>query len=715
MILFEEDWDKYPSAVVQENTKNKSFLRYSILLRDMGVKNYKWPLALINKNLLDVDPFDPNLSYQDAAAIVQEVRENPWYFFRECIILDEFAGQKQYFRASRGNMSLYWLFFNHIDVILVQIRQTGKTFGSSWLTRYLMNIACTDTNINLLTKNNNLRAKTLEEIIHTESQIPVYLRLRGKDDLANPEEFTIKALGNKFVGHLPSMSEKSALNVGRGLTSPIFFIDELAYLYNNRIMLGAALPATTAARSKQIIKKEPYGIVMTTTAGKIDDRDGEYAYELTQQAAKWNEKFLDSTDRKELETIVRKASPGKVSTVYCVFNHRQLGYSDEWLADTIEKARSTGEDMLRDFYNKWTAGTQSHPLDVRILETIRESAIDDPPYTQIFKSRAYVITWNQSENETIRLMQEGAVLGLDPSQTSGGDDMGMVFMHIKTGKVLGVVPVNEENTIMFCQWLIELLEAFPNLKIVPENRSTGSSIIDYLLMALPSKDMDPFTIIYNRVMSNPEEFKELYKEASRPLRHRDPDVYIKARKYFGFATSGSGMFSRAELYGTVLLSAAKNVGSMIHSPALIDQILGLTIRNNRVDHQEGKKDDLCIAFLLAYWFITRTKNLGNYGIDSRDILVANKVVNSEQSIADRVNAAVQERLRQQLDMLSEQIKNERDPNVRYVLERQIRNLADQITSQTGEVFAIDDYINKLSDEKKRDANFRRQNYMIGMY
>lgn len=595
MILFEEDWNEYPDAILQENTKNKSFLKYAITLRDMGINNYKWPLALINPDLLNVDPFDPNITRDQAMAVIEECRLNPWYYFRECIVLDVIAGEKQYYIASRGNMALYWLFFCHIDIILVQIRQTGKTFGCSWLARYLMNVACTDTKINLLTKDDKLRSKTLEEIISTENQTPFYLRLRKKDDLANPEEFTIKSLGNKYVGHLPSQSEKGALNVGRGLTSPIFFIDELAYLYNNRIMLAAALPATTAARAKQIAKGEPYGVVMTTTAGKLDDRDGEFAYELIDSSAQWNEKLMDATGYTNLEDLVRKASPGRVATVHCMFNHRQLGYSDTWLASTIERARSTGEDMLRDFYNKWTSGTQSHPLDTNILEVIRKSEVLHPPYSQIFKSRAYIVAWNQTEAETVKYFSEDVVLGLDPSQASGGDDMGMVFMHVKTGRVLATVRVNEDNVIMFCQWLVELLEVFNKLKLIPENRSTGSAIIDYLLMVLPTKGIDPFRVIYNRIMSEPDEFPDKFKEATRSLRHRDPEIYIKCKKYFGFVTSASGIYSRSELYGTVLQSAAKNVGHLVCSQDLIKQISTLTSKNNRVNHSSGGHDDLCFV------------------------------------------------------------------------------------------------------------------------
>ena len=37
MILFKEDWMKYPKAIADVNTKNQSFVRISALYRDMGI------------------------------------------------------------------------------------------------------------------------------------------------------------------------------------------------------------------------------------------------------------------------------------------------------------------------------------------------------------------------------------------------------------------------------------------------------------------------------------------------------------------------------------------------------------------------------------------------------------------------------------------------------------------------------------------------------
>lgn len=59
------------------------------------------------------------------------------------------------------------------------------------------------------------------------------------------------------------------------------------------------------------------------------------------------------------------------------------------------------------------------------------------------------------------------------------------------------------------------------------------------------------------------------------------------------------MFSRSNLYDYVLFNAAKFIGNVTRDKILIDQINTLTKIKNRVDHEEGKHDDLVIAWLMA--------------------------------------------------------------------------------------------------------------------
>ena len=82
MILFLDDWLKFPYAKVHETTKNKSFLEIASKYRTMGVRNHVFPLALIDPRLEYVDPHDPDIDDHHIGLVVQECKLNPWYFMR---------------------------------------------------------------------------------------------------------------------------------------------------------------------------------------------------------------------------------------------------------------------------------------------------------------------------------------------------------------------------------------------------------------------------------------------------------------------------------------------------------------------------------------------------------------------------------------------------------------------------------------------------------
>ena len=75
-ILFQNDWKRYPTAIVDIDTPNKSFLRLALLYRSLGVKNHAFLLALVNPALKGVDPHAPGLTDTQKAMIALECAVN---------------------------------------------------------------------------------------------------------------------------------------------------------------------------------------------------------------------------------------------------------------------------------------------------------------------------------------------------------------------------------------------------------------------------------------------------------------------------------------------------------------------------------------------------------------------------------------------------------------------------------------------------------------
>lgn len=708
MILFRDDWDRYPKAIIDTKTTNTSFIRFAALLREMGVRNHSFPLALLNPTLQGIDPHAENLGDEICYAIALECQENFFYFIREVArVPGKSSAYAIPFKANRGNFALYWLFFNHITTMLIQIRQTGKSLSSAVLLDYLLNIGCVNTEINLLTKDDVNRSKTLEDLKDIDMEFPSYLRQRQASDIANTEQLSIRALGNMFKAHVPNASPKMALGKGRGLTSAIFDIDETAYLQNIEIMLPAALAAGTAARDIAKSHGEPYGTIMTTTAGKKDDRDGRYVYRLLSNSAEWNEKFYDAKDLEHLETIIRKNSPQGRVRVNCTFNHRQLGYTDEWLRRKIEESEAEGDALKRDFLNEWTSGSQTSPLGIELSDRIRKSErVDYRP--EITIPNSYIIRWYFNEEEIKRRHQNGHfIISLDSSDAVGADDIAFHIRDIRSGETLAAITINETNLISVCEWIVNFLVTWTNSTMIIERRSSGAYIIDYLLRMLPAKGIDPFTRLYNKLIHESDESPGRYREVfATPFYTRTEEFYSKYKKFFGFATSAGGISSRSELYSTTLTKAARITGDLVYDKKTIDQILSLVVRNERVDHPEGEHDDSCIAWLLSAWFLFNGKNLDKYGINRHSVLCDNIVGKSKNEINARETNKSQLNLRKKIEETINLITSERDYFVKMRLETDLRILAKQVILSENETFSIDDLIRKI-DEEKRTSQFAR--------
>lgn len=723
MILFHDDWGMYPNAIADIKTNNPSFLRMAALYRDMGIKNHTWPLALHNPHLQGVDPHDEDLSVEQIEMIALEISENPWYFFREVVRIPQTGSPvPSKFMAHRGNMALYWLFFNHIFIILEQIRQTGKSVGCDCLHIYNLNGGTTNTQINIITKDDTLRSKNLSRLKEIQDLLPWYINLKRKNDLANTEMMTIRALSNEILAHVPNKSPKAAYKVGRGLTSPIFQIDEAAFIDNIGIILPSALAAGTAARDLAKANHQPYGTILSTTSGKKDDPDGSYVYGMIQESAIWTEAFLDCKDLDDLEATIRKNSaatarinlgeaPARgVLRVYAPFNHKQLGKTDEWLMRAIEENNVKGEDADRDFFGIWTSGSVTSPFTAEDSQRMRKSEMAST-YQEIMRPGGYIVRWYLPQSQIKLKMSSGKfIMALDTSDAIGGDDIGMVIRDIETGGVVAAGSYNETNLITFADWIVYMLQTYPNLTAIIERKSSAITIIDYLLIKLPAVGIDPFKRLYNTVVQYADEDKVAFTRINKPLHVRQYDnVYVDFKKSFGFNTSASGLTSRSDLYSTTLNSAVKYTGDTVHDKKTIDQLLSLIVKNGRVDHPQGGHDDQVICWCLSYWFMINGKKLEHYGMDSSKILSMSSTRIEEISNGNAYDHQYQEYLNQEIDVLMERIKKERDDYIAIKLENRLKMLFSEMETHGGNVVSVDDMIRQLQKERRLKQRGRMYN------
>ncbi len=696
------DWNRFPQAIVHASTKNTTFLRMADLYRSMGIQNHYFHLALINPALEHIDPFAPDLTKEHMLAIGIECGINPWYYFREVARVPPRAGVNPVpLRANRGNIILYWCFFNHIDTILIQPRQTGKSLSVDELMIYMLDIATNHTLISLLTKDNPLRQENVERLKAIRALVPKYLsRFDPRLDSDNKEGLGCKLLDNRYRIAIGQNNEISANNLGRGMTSPIIHNDEGPFIKYMDVVMPALLKAGNAARDEARAAGAHYGNLFTTTAGKKDSRSGRYMYDFMMGGMICDERvLLDAGNEKNVQEIVKTSSHGIKPLVNATFSHRQLGYTDEWLAEKIRESASTKDDADRDYFNRWTSGDMNSALSIEINEQIKESIID-AVYPQIVK-QGYVLRWYvDKENIVEALGSTSHVMGIDTSDAIGRDSITMVLVNAETLDLVCAASVNETSVLKFAHFVADMLIMFPTITCIPERKSSWVALIETLILRLTEAKIDPFRRIYNVVVDRSETMGTEYRQIQRETYQRGSQFYEAMKRHFGFNTSGSGEHSRNILYTNVLEQCATLAATKIKDKQLGNELLGLETRNGRIDHSNDSHDDMVIAWLLCGWFLMFSKNLEFYGIKS-PLRKAHRRNDIEYDPYDEYNDDVQDQLLATVNELAEKLRAEKNDIFFQRIEAQLRSMEKQIDVKHLENLSIDGIIKEAKEERKK--------------
>ena len=287
----------------QRSTTNRSFVEMSNYLKSIGVKNNRFMLTLLDPDLANIDPHDPNLPEIYKYKVFYEVINNFWYYLREIVRIPS-TGEASQFILHRGNMAYLYLATMNINCILLQPRQTGKTIASAAFYCYVYNFRTKNTQISLLNKEFKDSKENLGRIRGIRDLLPTYLRFDAVFSVVNGKKTKVPNTAiymehavnhNKLRTYAKARNELAAANLLRGQTFPLLWADEFAFIPFIKIIYGNMIPAMSKAT--EVAKKNavPYGILYTTTPGFLTNEEGKYAYKVVNNATKFNENWYDLT------------------------------------------------------------------------------------------------------------------------------------------------------------------------------------------------------------------------------------------------------------------------------------------------------------------------------------------------------------------------------------------------------------------------------------
>ena len=681
ICLFDSDLSSL-GGIIDTNTKNYSFLRMVRVLEKMGVKNRYFFLHLTQPELAKYDPHnltDPSMELR--MRIMYETKVNPWYFMREIIRVPSAGGDPVRYILNRANLALNWCFFNSVNVFLVQPRQTGKTMGTGCLNGWGEYFGYRNSTIGLFAKDSDLVHENVSQIKAIKKGLPQWMLHCTPNDTDNKEGLSYDELNNTYKTFIAKPEVLVAKKQGRGEKLVVQHWDEFAFYKNNDLSYPTATSASDAAMAQIREKGLPACYILTTTAGRLSEPSGAYAYSIKQGCNRFNEHLYDLKDRNALREYVR-ACPSKM--LYLEFSYRQLGYDDAWLEEKI--VNKTQEQIEMDYLNKWQQGTGQSIVPQALLLKITESECDPLDFTQsgplIINWYIYKTTLQQPENR-----RKNYVIGMDTSDNVGRDYTTMVIADPSDLTIVATCKCNVSNFVHIVNCVIDLmLDKFPNSILIPERNKNGAVLIDILIDMFQKRGINPFHRIYNTFIQD-------YCDSTPALDSIDLGDGTNRRR-FGFNTSASAD-SRDMLYGRVLITMLNHMASRLFDRDLADEIKSLTVRNGRVDHPLGCHDDSVIAMLLCGYFAFFGKNHHLYGIPRGEIL---KNVSTDGRIVDPGAKERQLAIRRRIGQIKGLMATCTNSMVKASYERELRILETQVDNSL-----IDDSVVNVEQVRTSDT------------
>lgn len=561
--------------MIHANTKNFSFLKVHLFLKNKGIKNNAFFLELIDESLDGVDVFDEeNLTTEQKQRIIIECCRNPWYFFREVLRIPA-AGLIR-FELNLGNLASLWCSLNSINHYLILPRQIGKTQCEMAMFLWITYFGGNNCSIKLFAQNDTKVEDNMSRIKTMRDNLPQYLQLKQPLD-KNGEVITYTTLGNKVSGMAPARSEAIANQKFRGESYNLCNYDEHSFIPFIEQQYRSSVLAYMENARKAEANGQLHYISITTTAGFLNTKEGQFSFNFKNNCFDFTEKLYDLTIEEVRELIRNNA---KNNFIFIEYQYWDLGKGDTYFKEQCEALEYNQDAIDREVLCKWKAVSTVHPLGQQVLSLLEKNKrmpIHTVILNKLFRMKMY------KDPETLD-WSIPYIIGGDCANNVGSDYSALVIINPYTYEVVATIRTNMFSTMLFAAMLADLMKKyFYRSILVLERNLNGATIIDRLIEI----DFSLASRIYGPMDEKTKQIKE-----------------------FGINTNEK---SRKMVYGQVLKIAVDDSYDRIYDRVIIDEISSLiTTRTGRIDHPIGGHDDLLISYLFARWFLLFGNNKDRY-------------------------------------------------------------------------------------------------------
>lgn len=380
-----EESEKSNDLVFQ--TKNQSFIDMAEYLKSKKVKNYDFMLAINNKDLIGVNPNDPNLSPEIKDAIIKECTDNPWYFFREVLLVGNTGGYKTPFELNRGNTAMIWLFFKGIDTLTYLSRDSYKTTTALAILTYLM-IFDKGNRATIGSPKPYISTSLLSKMSSMYESLPTYMQYGRDYAYDSKEEVSIlyHRTNTKVNTYRSYATESEAETVAKGVDAPVQFFDDIDSIEHFDKFYKYSLRPYIVNKEKNESRGKYTARIMTSVPGDLSKVSAQFSDWLYKNAVLFTEEMYDLTDE---ELNIRIKTIGDIKLVVINMNYLDLGKSQKWYDEHCECLNNDEDAIRRELlleryagktgyikppnHIKWENDTQ---IDITLSRSMKEKLVE---------------------------------------------------------------------------------------------------------------------------------------------------------------------------------------------------------------------------------------------------------------------------------------------------------------------------------------------------
>ena len=457
------------------------------------------------------------------------------------------------------------LFQQHDAVLYMSSRQSGKTTTSAMYLLWCM-IFFPKIQISYLTLDKNRAIDMISRMKEMMDSLPKWLQVKPKSGAERLSYYEL-INGSKITASFVSGSNDPD-KVGRGLSSPIVFIDETAFISHADIVWGALQPSVSAAKIFAKKNGYPNGVIFTSTPNGAGSN---FFYNVYQNSVKFDD-IYDYENRRLHENYQQEFKKPEKNSFISVVLHWSEFRTQEWYEEQRKELnfdqRKISQELDLSFLGS-NSCVFSDEIIALLIPKKRQSKITLP-------YGCYLDLYEEIDPE------ETYFLGVDTAMSagSGSDYSAMVLCRGSDSKPIGEWHGRFSVVKRFAQVVKATIKSLKviygltpeNLKVVIERNSIGKETVEELIYDESNFDYEEY--LFQEVTEQGERIPGLYTSNSGKM----------------------GQGKRDKMFN-MLMTTVNEKPYFINGPLLIDELRNLEQKvTGRIEASKNQHDDIVMAW-----------------------------------------------------------------------------------------------------------------------